>query len=106
MVQDYRDIFSKIENTLRKESNLSREGFDSQMEEYKSLNYKKMSDDEIFWKIICVIFYSGMNASTVELKLPTIRKYLYDFRKVKDYSQMEIDPFLADSNTIHNKPKI
>ncbi|VVB87504.1 Methyladenine glycosylase [uncultured archaeon] len=104
--QDYREIFIQIENTLRKESNLSKELFDSRFGDFKTISYKKMSDDEIFWNMICVVFHSGMNASTVEQKLPAIKKYLYDFRKVKEYSQKEIDQILNDPNTIHNKPKI
>lgn len=102
----YREIFSKIENTLRAQSKLTKELFDSRFGEYKSLNYKDMSEDDIFQTIVEVVFYSGMRASIVSQRLPALEQHLNDFRKVKNYTKEDIDRILADPNTIHHIRKI
>lgn len=105
-MEKYKEIFNQIENTLRKNSNLSKEQFDSRFGEFKNFIYKNLQDKDIFWVLVYVTFYSGMRASTVYKKLPAIKKYLYDFRKVKDYSRKEINQILDEPNIIHNKRKI
>lgn len=105
-MQKYRDIFIQIEDTLRKESILSKELFDSRFGEFKNRSYKNMSDDDVFWTMISVTFYSGMSARIVSKRLPTIKKWLGDYRKVKEYSQIEMSQVLRDPSTIHHKRKI
>lgn len=102
-MEKYKEIFTRIEKTLR---NLFNEQFDSRFEEFKNLHYKNMQDKDIFWVLVYVTFYSGMRASTVSEKLSTIKKYLYDFKKVKDYSEKEINQILNDPDMIHNRRKI
>lgn len=103
---ELKEIFSKIEETLRNQSNLTMQLFDSRFGEFKNLDYRRMSDNDIFWVLIYVAFYSGMRASTVSQKLPAIKNYLHDFEKVKDYSQKEVAQILSDPNTIHHERKI
>lgn len=105
-IKKYKEIFTRIENTLRKNSSLSEKEFDSRFGKFKNRSYKNMDDKDIFWILVYVIFYSGMRASTVSKRLPGIKKYLYDFRKVKDYSEKEINQILKDPETIHHKRKI
>lgn len=105
-MEKYKEIFNQIEKTLRKNSKLSKEQFESHFGKFKNLSYKNMQDKNIFWVLVYVTFYSGMRASTVTEKLPTIKKYLYDFKKVKDYSEKEINKILKDPNVIHHKGKI
>jgi DNA-3-methyladenine glycosylase I len=105
-MQKYREIFTQIEDTLRKESGLSRELFNSRFGDFKNVSYKNMSDEDIFWTMVYVVFYSGMRASTVSQRLPTLKKYLYDFTKVKEYSQKEVNQILKDPDSIHYKRKI
>ena len=105
-MQKYKEIFTRIENTLRKKSSLSKELFDSRFGKFKNLNYKNTQDKDIFWILVYVTFYSGMRASTVSQKLPAIERYLSDFKKVKNYSEKEIGQILNDPNVIHYKRKI
>jgi len=105
-MQKYREIFNQIENTLRKNSGLSKERFNSRFGEFKNLSYKNIEDKDVFWILVYVTFYSGMRASTVSQKLPAIKKYLYDFKKVKNYSEREINQIVNDPNVIHYKRKI
>ena len=106
MTQDYKAIFTRIEDTLRRESSLSPELFDSRFGGFKNTSYKNMTDKEIFWVMVYVAFYSGMRASTVTQRLPAIKKYLYDFKVVKEYSHVEIEQIMNDPETIHYQLKI
>jgi len=72
----------------------------------KRFNYRSFTDDDVFKKLVHVVFYSGMRASTVTKKIERIESYFSDFRRVKDYSKKEIDQILEDPETIHNKLKI
>lgn len=106
VAQDYKEIFSRIEDTLRKESSLTPKQFDLRFGEYKKCTYKRMSDNDIFWLMVTVVFYSGMRESTVSQRLPAIEKYFYDFRKVKDYTKDDVEKILRDPETIHHKKKV
>jgi DNA-3-methyladenine glycosylase I len=105
-IQAYKQIFTKIEKTLHKESSLSQHDFDLEAQKFINLSYKNYSDEDIFWMIVGIVFYSGMRAKTVSEKLPALGKYLKDFRKVKDYSQEEINQILEDPNIIRYRRKI
>lgn len=102
----YREIFSKIENTLRTQSKLTKELFDARFGEYKNLDYKNMSDNDIFQTLIGVVFYSGMRASVVSQRLSALEQHFDDFKKVKNYTNEDIARILADPNTIHHELKI
>ena len=105
-MKHYKEIFDKLEIALRNHSNLSKTDFDLEFGWFKNLTYKNLTDNEIYWTLVYVTFYSGMRASTVGQKLPAIKKYLYDFKNVKDYSREEIRRILDDPGTIHHKQKI
>lgn len=82
------------------------ESFDAHLREFKSLHYEEMRDEDIFWVMVYVTFYSGMRASTVSERLPAIKKYLADFRKVKHYSQEAIDKIMKAPDIIRHPKKI
>ena len=103
---DYKDLFHKMEATLKRESSLSEEEFKKHWGRFKKYHYKNDSDEEIYWKLVGVIFYSGMTAATVTSKLPSIKKYLYDYKIVKDYSEKQLEQMSSDDSIIRNKLKI
>jgi DNA-3-methyladenine glycosylase I len=105
-MKEYNEIFTQVENTLRENSKLSKEQFALRFEKFKNLSHKTMQDKDIFWVLVYVSFYSGIRASMVSEKLPAIKKHLYDFRKVKGYSEEEINQILDDPNIIHYRRKI
>ena len=105
-MKPYKEIFDKIETTLRKVSTLSETEFNSRFGEFKNITYKNMQDKDIFWILVYVTFYSGMNAAVVSQKLPAIKRHLYDFEKVKNYSEKEINRILKDPDVIHHRRKI
>lgn len=106
MKKDLKDIFYKVENTLRKETNLSKDDFDNSFSHLKNIDYRKKSDNEIFWIIIYVTFYSGMKAKTVSDKINEIKKIFGDYEKILKYSEKEIDKIKNNKNIIKNKRKI
>lgn len=103
---DCTEIFYKIEETLRNQSTLMREEFDRRFGKFSDVDYRVKTDHDIFWILVYIPFYSGMRSSTVTQRLPTIKKYLCDFNKVKDYSQAEVDQMLRDPNMIRHRRKI
>jgi DNA-3-methyladenine glycosylase I len=103
---NYKELFFKMEATLRKESSLSEEDFERNWGIYKNYHYKNDTDNDIFWKLIKVIFYSGMKAGTVTSKLPALKKYFHDYNKVKDYNKNNIDEIMNDESIIRNRRKI
>lgn len=103
---NYKDLFYKMETTLRKESSLSEKDFEKYWGRFKNFHYNKDTNEEIFWKLVQVVFYSGMKAGIVTSKLPSSKKYFYDYKRAKGYDRGDIDEIMKDQNIIHNKAKI
>jgi DNA-3-methyladenine glycosylase I len=103
---DYKDIFSKVEQTLKKECTLSEAEFQKHYGKFRDFHYRKYSDDHIWWILVSVVFYSGMKAAIVTSKLPALKKYLGNYRVVKDYGQADIDTMMRDNAVIKHKNKI
>ena len=80
--------------------------FDSRFGRFKTLDYRSLADNDIYWTVVYVTFYSGMKAATVTDRLPAIKKHLYPLERVKDYCQDDVKRILGDPNTIHHKRKI
>jgi len=103
----YRDIFLKVEQTLINECCFSEEEFLKYYGRFKEdFNYKKYTDDHVWWIIVSVIFYAAMKAAIVTPKLPAIKKYLSDFRKVKRFTGVDVDSMMRDETIIRNRRKI
>src|SRR5208282_4289439 len=68
-ILDYKELFYKMEATLKRESSLSEDEFSDIFGKFKNYHYKKDSDEGLFWKLIQVMFYSGMKAAIVTSKL-------------------------------------
>ena len=83
---EFKEIFDQAIESLKSQSYSTRL-FDSHFDWYKKLSYMNMTDDDIFWVLVYVTFYSGMRAETVSKRLPALKKYFGNFKKVKDYSQ-------------------
>ena len=103
---DLADIFHKMEAALKKECSLSDQEFENNWGSFKKYDYKKYSDNDIYWILIQVAFYSGMKAAIVTEKLPAIKKYFSDYKIAKNYSDQDVDKVLNDPDTIHYKRKI
>jgi DNA-3-methyladenine glycosylase I len=103
---DIKDLFTKMEAAIKKECSLSEEDFERNWGKFKKYHYKNYSDNDIYWILVQVAFYSGMKAKTVTEKLPAIKKHFNDYRSAKSFSEAEVNAILKDPNTIHYKRKI
>ncbi|MEI6315120.1 MAG: hypothetical protein WCO89_09640, partial [Syntrophus sp. (in: bacteria)] len=72
---DINDLFKKMETAIKKECSLSDVEFEQNWGKFKKYHYKNYSDNDIYWILVQVAFYSGMKAATVTEKLPAIKKY-------------------------------
>jgi DNA-3-methyladenine glycosylase I len=106
MSTDFKGIFQGIEDTLVKESKVSRQVFDNHFLKFKNLDYKKMSDNDIYWIIVCVTFYSGMRAKTVTDKIDNIHNWFHDYKSVARYQMKELKLINEDKGLIHHHGKI
>jgi DNA-3-methyladenine glycosylase I len=103
---NFKDLFQKMESTLRKQSSLSKEEFDKEFGRFKNISYRNDTNEELYWKIVQVIFYSGMKAAIVTAKLPAIRKYFADYKAVSEYQEEDIKRIMGDNEVISNEKKI
>jgi DNA-3-methyladenine glycosylase I len=101
---DFNDLFRKMEATLKEQSSLSDDEFEEHWGKFKKYHYKNDDDCEIYWKLVQVIFYSGMKAATVTARLPSIKNYFYDYKKVKEYSAEDLQ-IIHNVNEIIRHPK-
>ncbi len=103
---DFKDLFRKLESTLRKQSSLSNEDFERHFGRFKNVSYKNDTDEELYWKMVQVIFYAGMTAATVTARLPAIKQYLYNYRSVKEFGESNVKQMMSDKDVIGNERKI
>ena len=102
------DIFNKAESTLIKHGYLSKNSRDEAIGEQKTqLNsFRTFTDDEFYFQLAMVIFYSGFKASTVTNKKSSIKKYFASIAKASKYTDKDINDILSDKSIIRNKIKI
>ena len=84
---DYKLLFSKFEKSIRKNIFVSESKFDKNLEPFLHMNFRKMTDKDIFWVTVYVNFFSGIKAVTIEKKLAGIKQELYDYQKISDLDE-------------------
>lgn len=102
----YKEIFCKVESTLKSQSKLSDEEFDIRFGEYKNYENRNLSDGEYFDILTQVVFYSGFKAETVTKKLDVIKYHFPDFETISNYDEGRINEIFNDESMIKNKKKI
>ena len=102
----YHEIFNKVEETLKQQSKLSEENFNSRFGEYKSYKSRSYSDEDYYKILIEIIFYSGFRAETVDNKMDSIKKHLPSFSIVASYDDGKISEIMNDTSMIRNEKKI
>jgi len=86
---DYKLLFSKFEESIKKNLFISEEEFSKRLQPFLEMDYRKKSDKDIFWVIVYVNFYSGIRAVTIERKLDSIKSELYDYQKISNLNEDE-----------------
>lgn len=103
----YRAVFSQVEATLLSYGSrlLPREEVVAALAPYKVVP-QEFSDDGFFWRLVCVVFYSGFRAATVTERLPVIKEHLGDWRRVAAYTNDDVERVLSDPRMVRNKRKV
>lgn len=103
---DYKAIFEKAEETLKRESWFSEDEFNGQYGKFKSFQNRKRTDQDLYQLLVMIIFYSGFRASTVESKEEVILGYFPDHNTVANFTQDDMRLILSDPKMIRNEKKI
>lgn len=102
----YKDIFFKIEKTLKEQSSFTEKEFNDTVEYFKYFEYNKLRDNDYYHLMVDITFYSGMRANIVTSKRSVFRGYFDYYSKVCSYDEDKINEILNDKNMIRNKAKI
>lgn len=107
-MENYRDIFEKIESTLIRvgSQNLPEKTIREELDRYKNFKFKEYSDDEYYSTMVPIIFYSGFKANTVTSKLETINRHFSGYQKAAAYTEKQIEIIASDPEMIKNRNKI
>ncbi len=103
---NYKNIFERIERTIKNQCSFTEIEFEKQFGLFKHFEVKKRTDNEFFEMLTMIIFYSGFRASTVENKKQTILRHFPNYEVVSNYSKVELQNILADTQMIRNERKI
>ena len=103
----YRAVFSQAEETLLSYGSRHRPVAEvrSALAPFKAL-LRRFRDDEFFWKLTTIVFYSGFRAATVTGRLGSIKRHFPDWKTVAAYGEDDVRRMLDDPGTIRNKRKI
>jgi len=91
------DIFASVKETLIEHSGYSPDEFDREFDEYKRLADRHFTDDEYYWILVYIVFYSGFKAKTVTERLPILKRYFPDYKTVMTYGKDKIVKMLNDA---------
>ena len=103
---NYIDIFSTIEQTLKKQSGLSDKLFTDKYSNFFNLTFSSRTDDEYFYLLKLIVFYSGFKAETVTNKIHIINKHLPDYKTISFFDDKNTAVILSDKEMIKNRSKI
>jgi DNA-3-methyladenine glycosylase I len=93
---DYKFIMESMKHGLlrMRMPDVTQAEFDERLNRFMSLDYRKLSDDEICWMMAYVrLFNMGRKASMIEAKLPEFKRHLYGLERItclNDEEQAEI----------------
>ncbi len=99
-------IFENTTETMRIAWNETPEEIQKAIRNAKQAGKEFTEDNDYYWKIVCITFFSGSKATMVEDKLPHIKKYFGDYKIAKKYSSEDVNRIMSDSSVIRWKRKI
>lgn len=104
----YRELFTALEQRLIEygSERMGRTEIRSKLDNFKTFAGRQLSDEDYFWLLVRVTFYSGFKASTVTSKLPVIRRHFPSWNISADYTDTNVTKILADPEMIRREPKI
>ena len=94
----YDEVFRAVEQQVLAlgSQGLAAHTVSQHLNNFKTFSTSSFSDDEVFWKLVLVAFYSGFRAATVTNKLDVIKRHFPDWQTVARYSEADIQCILND----------
>lgn len=103
---DLKDIFIEAEDTFFTQSTLSHSELTKTLEPFKQVSKKSREDNEYFWIMVYVTFYSGFKATTVKEKIDAIQYFFGDLEKVSEYDETVVQKIIDSKKIINHRQKI
>jgi DNA-3-methyladenine glycosylase I len=105
---NYSEIFAKTEKTLLAQisGNPQADKIRKDLEEFKTYEGRRLSDDDFFSILTEIVFYAGFKADTVTKKIAVIRDHFPGFKTVSGYGEDKIAQILSDPQMIKNSRKV
>jgi len=107
-VTDYQAIFNAVETSLIRAGaqHLPELTIRQRLDEFKHVASKKFTDADYFDALMCIPFYSGFKAQTVEEHKDTIRAYFCDCETAAGYDHVKVTEILDDPQMIRHRRKV
>src|SRR5262249_11469845 len=108
MTFPYEQIFEEVERTLLAYGSKHRphEEIPAELDKFKNLEHQQRTDDEFFWIMTQIVFYSGFKAATVDEKIDVIRRHFPNVVTVSGYTDPAVKAISDDKEMIRNAGKI
>lgn len=101
-------IFEKVESTLirNRASGFNRQSRKRATRDLKDKYFRTASDDDFFFNMTMVVFYSGFQATIVTKRKSVIYRYFKSYKKTATYRSKDIHRILNDPKMIAHRNKI
>jgi len=106
MSKNYKEIFNKIEKSLKEFKEGNKQILEQMLINSKAITYSEHVDDWYFNKLKLIIFYSGFDRNSIVDKIEIINKHLPDIDSVAKFGDKEVELILGDKSMIQNSDKI
>lgn len=103
---DYKNIFKELEKTFFKQSDLTENKLTKNLEIFKKIKKQKRDDNDYFWVMVYVTFYSGFKAKTVNDKIEAIKDIFGNYKKVAEYDETKVQKIIDSKKVIGHRQKI
>ncbi|MDP3244609.1 MAG: DNA-3-methyladenine glycosylase I [bacterium] len=104
--KDLVDIFKATEKTFFSQSTLKKNELTNALEPFKQIKKAKRQDNDYFWVMVYVTFYSGFKATTVTDKIGAIQDFFGDLDKVAKYDETKVQKIIDSKKVIGHRQKI
>ncbi len=103
----YAEVFSAVERQIL--TMAQKQGANSvgkYLNDFKTFSKRRFNDEEVFWKLVLVAFYSGFRAATVNNRRDVIKRHFPDWQTVARYCEVDIQRILSDGEMIAHENKV
>ncbi len=104
----YAEVFAAVQQQVidMGSKQLPREQVEEKLDTFRFAAERLFSDDDYYWVLVYVSFYSGFRAATVTSRLEVIRLHFPSWQVVAEYSDADIARVLLDSDMIAHEGKV